>query len=115
MFAHMQTLPIKYFDTHTFGDTMSHFTNDTDTLRQMISQSIPQVFCLCDFCYRGVLHHALHQRMVDAGGIGGNSAHSADNRQNCWQLRQILYCASRPRLADVNGYIEEMIERAEGC
>ena len=44
MFAHMQTLPIKYFDTHTFGDTMSHFTNDTDTLRQMISQSIPQVF-----------------------------------------------------------------------
>lgn len=42
MFAHMQTLPIKYFDTHHYGDTMSHFTNDTDTLRQMISQSIPQ-------------------------------------------------------------------------
>ena len=42
MFAHMQTLPIKYFDTHTHGDIMSHYTNDTDTLRQMISQSIPQ-------------------------------------------------------------------------
>lgn len=42
MFGHMQTLPIKYFDTHTFGNTMSRFTNDTDTLRQMISQSIPQ-------------------------------------------------------------------------
>lgn len=42
MFAHMQTLPIKYFDTHTHGDVMSHYTNDTDTLRQMISQSIPQ-------------------------------------------------------------------------
>ncbi|MDR0287251.1 MAG: ABC transporter ATP-binding protein, partial [Clostridiales bacterium] len=41
MFSHMQTLPIKYFDTHTFGDTMSRYTNDTDTLRQMISQSIP--------------------------------------------------------------------------
>lgn len=44
MFAYMQTLPIKYFDTHTHGDIMSHYTNDTDTLRQMISQSIPQTF-----------------------------------------------------------------------
>lgn len=44
MFAHMQTLPIRYFDTHTHGDVMSHFTNDTDTLRQMIAQSIPQMF-----------------------------------------------------------------------
>ncbi len=44
MFSHMQTLPIKYFDTHTFGDVMSRYTNDTDTLRQMISQSIPQLF-----------------------------------------------------------------------
>ena len=44
MFAHMQSLPIKYFDTHTHGDTMSHYTNDTDTLRQMISQSVPQMF-----------------------------------------------------------------------
>jgi len=44
MFAHMQSLPIKYFDTHSFGDIMSHYTNDTDSLRQMISQSIPQMF-----------------------------------------------------------------------
>lgn len=43
MFKHMQTLPIRYFDTHTHGDVMSYYTNDTDTLRQMISQSIPQV------------------------------------------------------------------------
>lgn len=43
MFAHMQALPIKYFDTHTHGDIMSYYTNDADTLRQMISQSIPQV------------------------------------------------------------------------
>lgn len=42
MFAHMQTLPLKYFDTHSHGDIMSHYTNDTDTLRQMIAQSIPQ-------------------------------------------------------------------------
>lgn len=43
MFAHMQSLPIKYFDTHLHGDIMSRYTNDTDTLRQMISQSIPQM------------------------------------------------------------------------
>ncbi len=44
MFANMQELPIKYFDTHSHGDIMSHYTNDTDTLRQMVSQSIPQLF-----------------------------------------------------------------------
>lgn len=44
MFAHMQKLPIAYFDQHVHGDIMSHYTNDTDTLRQMMSQSIPQIF-----------------------------------------------------------------------
>lgn len=43
MFAHMEKLPIKYFDTHSHGDIMSIYTNDTDTLRQMISQSMPQL------------------------------------------------------------------------
>lgn len=43
MFNHMQTLPIKYFDTHNHGDIMSYYTNDIDTLRQLISQSIPQL------------------------------------------------------------------------
>ena len=43
MLAKMQKLPIKYFDTHTHGDIMSYYTNDTDTLRQMISQSLPQM------------------------------------------------------------------------
>ncbi len=43
MFDKMEKLPIKYFDTHTHGDIMSHYTNDTDTLRQMISQSLPMM------------------------------------------------------------------------
>ena len=43
MFQHMQTLPIRYFDTHAHGDIMSIYTNDIDTLRQMISQSFPQL------------------------------------------------------------------------
>ncbi len=42
MFTHMQTLPIRYFDTHPVGDLMSRYTSDIDTLRQMLSQSIPQ-------------------------------------------------------------------------
>ncbi len=43
MFSHMQKLPIRYFDTHPVGDLMSRYTSDIDTLRQMISQSIPQI------------------------------------------------------------------------
>ena len=43
LFAHMEKLPIRYFDTHSHGDIMSVYTNDIDTLRQMISQSIPQI------------------------------------------------------------------------
>ncbi len=44
LFGHMESLPIKYFDTHVHGDIMSVYTNDVDTMRQMISQSIPQFF-----------------------------------------------------------------------
>lgn len=44
IFSHMESLPIKYFDTHPHGDIMSVYTNDVDTLRQMISQSLPQIF-----------------------------------------------------------------------
>ena len=44
MFAHLETLPIKYFDTTQHGDIMSHFTNDTDTLRMLMTQSLPSIF-----------------------------------------------------------------------
>ena len=44
LFTHMENLPIRYFDTHAHGDIMSIYTNDVDTLRQMISQSMPQLF-----------------------------------------------------------------------
>lgn len=43
MFGNMQSLPLRYFDTHTHGDVMSCYTNDTDTLRQMIAQALPQI------------------------------------------------------------------------
>ena len=48
MFIHMQKLPIRYFDTHPVGDVMSRYTNDIDTLRQMITQSLPQ--CVSSVC-----------------------------------------------------------------
>ena len=44
LFDHMQSLPLKFFDTHTHGELMSRFTNDTDTLREFLSQSLPQTF-----------------------------------------------------------------------
>ena len=44
IFEHMESLPIKYFDTHSHGDIMSVYTNDVDTMRQMVSQSMPQIF-----------------------------------------------------------------------
>ena len=47
MFDHMQDLPIRYFDTHNHGDIMSFYTNDIDTLRQLISQSLPQLTISC--------------------------------------------------------------------
>ena len=51
MFRHMETLPLRYFDTHPHGDIMSVYTNDIDTLRQMISQGMPPASLQCD--YRG--------------------------------------------------------------
>lgn len=46
-FTNMESLPIKYFDTHAHGDIMSVYTNDIDTLRQLISQSMPQLVNSC--------------------------------------------------------------------
>ncbi len=108
MFGHMQTLPIKYFDTHSHGDVMSHYTNDTDTLRQMISQSIPQLFSslisitsvfiamvsisiyLTIFVVLTVL-----VMMFLAGKIGGRSS--------------TFFVKQQKSLGEVNGYIEEMV------
>ncbi|MDP4118541.1 MAG: ABC transporter ATP-binding protein [Bacillota bacterium] len=108
MFAHMQTLPIKYFDTHTYGNIMSHYTNDTDTLRQMISQSIPQVFSSIIVIFAVlvamiminiwltllVLSFVFFMIFISKK-IGGNSAK--------YFIRQ------QQSLGKLNGYIEEMI------
>ena len=108
MFSHMQSLPIKYFDTHTHGDTMSRYTNDTDTLRQMISQSIPQMFSsaitivsvFCAMVYLSIPLTILVLLMVAlmlfvTKKVGGNSAK--------YFIRQ------QKALGAANGFIEEMI------
>ena len=72
MFDHMQDLPIKYFDTNGHGDIMSYYTNDVDTLRQMISQSLPQmmisgVTLLAVFCI--MMYYSIILGLVVVAGV----------------------------------------------
>ena len=108
MFAHMQTLPIKYFDTHSYGDTMSYYTNDIDTLRQMLSQGIPQTFSslvtiisvLISMLYVSIPLTAVVLctsgiSLFVSKSIAGNSAK--------------YFVKQQKAIGNVNGYIEEMI------
>ena len=108
MFDHMQTLPIGYFDTHTHGDVMSHYTNDTDTLRQFISQALPQLFScaitvLAAFCVMVYYSWVLALVVVAVTvvivlitkKVGGTSTH--------------YFMAQQTALGELNGYIEEML------
>ena len=108
MFTHMQELPIRYFDTHSHGDIMSTYTNDTDTLRQMISQSIPQflnsiISIVSIFISMLTLNIPLTLvtlamvgvTLIASKKIGGASAK--------------YFVAQQRDLAMVNGYIEEMM------
>ena len=108
MFAHMQTLPIRYFDSHTHGDIMSHYTNDTDTLRQMISQSIPQVFSsvisvVAVFCT--MLSISIWLTLVVILCTVLVLLASAKLAQKSGKY----FIAQQQSLGSVNGYIEEMM------
>lgn len=109
MFAHMETLPISFFDTHAHGEVMSLYTNDTDSLRQMISQSMPQLFSsfitvVSVFISMIFLSIPLTVIQLIAIGvifyvtkvIGGNSGRYFGQQQI--------------NLGKLNGYIEEMME-----
>ena len=108
MFEHMQTLPIKYFDTHSHGDVMSCYTNDTDTLRQLISQSVPQLFssavtvisvfitmCITNIWMTLIVLLMTAGTMWIAKVIGGKSGK--------------FFVQQQKSLGNVNGYIEEMM------
>lgn len=108
MFGSMQSLPIKYFDTHTHGDIMSHYTNDIDTLRQLISQSIPQLFtsALTIIALLGymlffsvwmtlIVFLGVFAMMQVTKKVGGNSAK--------------YFVKQQKSIGAVEGYIEEMM------
>ena len=108
MFDHMQTLPIKYFDTHAHGDVMSYYTNDTDTLRMMISQSIPQlmssvvtIVVYLIMMFRTNLWLTLFVlafvavTLMISGKVAGKSGK--------------YFVTQQKALGEENGYIEEMI------
>lgn len=108
MFVHMQTLPIRFFDANTHGNIMSYYTNDTDTLRQMISQSIPQmissvitvVSVFCAMLYTDIFLTVfvvvtVAGMMLLMGKIGGKSAR--------------YFVQQQQSLGTLNGFIEEMI------
>ena len=109
LFSHMQTLPIRYFDTHAHGDIMSIYTNDIDTMRQVIGQTIPNVISSSativttfvsmvrmSIPLTGVSLFMIAIMMTVSGKIGGQSRKYFVERQKA--------------LGKVNGYIEEMME-----
>ncbi len=108
MFEHMQTLPIRYFDTHTHGDVMSHYTNDTDTLRQMISQSVPQVIAsvvtiISVLIMMLVLSIPLTVFVVIAVFLILQVTGKVTGKSGSYFIRQ------QEAIGSLNGYIEEMI------
>jgi len=109
MFAHMQKLPIKYFDTHAHGDIMSLYTNDIDTLRQMVSQSIPQmvnsvITVVSVFTSMVLLNIPLTLLTLVMVGVMLFAAKKLTG------LSGKNFIAQQKNLGMVNGYIEEMME-----
>ena len=109
MFEHMQTLPIRYFDQNTTGSIMSLYTNDTDTLRQMISQSIPQllssvitiVSVLASMIILNIPLTILTLVMV---GVMLTASRRLAGLSGKYFMEQ------QKNLGSINGYIEEMME-----
>ena len=109
LFNHMEDLPIRYFDTHTHGELMSRYTNDTDTLRELLSQGLPQTFSslitvLATMVMMIVLSPVLMLIVIASlllilfliKTIGGKS--------------KKYFAGQQKSVGAVNGYIEEMIE-----
>ena len=109
LFTHMESLPIKYFDTHAHGDIMSLYTNDIDTMRQMISQSIP-MFLSSSITIVSVLISMIRMSpaltavslaivtvmLVVTKALAGRSA--------------LFFVSQQKDIGSLNGYIEEMME-----
>lgn len=109
MFERMETLPVKYFDTHAHGDIMSIYTNDIDTLRQMISQSIPQlissVITIVSVLVSMIILN-VPLTIVTLVMVGVMLVAS----KNLAGLSGKYFMEQQKNLGIVNGYIEEMME-----
>ena len=108
LFEHMEKLPIKYFDTHAHGDIMSVYTNDIDTIRQMISQSIPQLInsgitIVSVFVSMLILNIPLTIVTLAMVGVMIFCSKKAAGMSGKYFLKQ------QKNLGAVNGYIEEMM------
>lgn len=108
LFVHMESLPIKYFDSHSHGDIMSIYTNDIDTLRQMISQSMPQflsslITIVSVFISMIMLNIPLTVTTLFMVGIMLFATKAAASRSGRY------FSAQQRDLGKVNGYIEEMM------
>ena len=108
MFMKMEHLPIRYFDTNTHGDIMSHYTNDTDTLRQMLSQSLPQVITsvfsiITIFCSMIYLSPMLTGFVIIFTLLTLVVTKTITSKSAKYFLKQ------QYALGKVNGYIEEML------
>ena len=108
MFTHMQTLPIKYFDRNAHGDIMSLYTNDIDTLRQMISQSMPQflnsiISIVSVFISMLLLNIPLTLVTLVMVGV------TLFATKKIGALSARYFIAQQKDIATVNGYIEEMM------
>lgn len=109
LFSHMEELPIKYFDTHSHGDVMSIYTNDIDTLRQMISQSMPQMLnsvitVVSVFFSMIALNIPLTVLTIVMVAITLNITKSIAAKSGKY------FVAQQKELGSVNGYIEEMMQ-----
>jgi ATP-binding cassette subfamily B protein len=108
LFAHMQRLPIKYFDTHAHGDVMSRYTNDIDTLRQMLSQSIPMAFSslvTIISVFAAMLAVSLPLTLIVILMV----ALSITVTKTIGGKSSVNFVKQQQTLGKVNGYIEEMM------
>ena len=108
MFEHMQNLPVKYFDQRTHGEVMSHYTNDADTLRQMLSQSLPQLFSSV-VSMIAVFASMVHLSIWLAALVVGFAVLMVMAAKTLAGRSGGFFMAQQKKLGDVNGYIEEMI------
>lgn len=109
MFSHMQTLPISYFDNNTHGDIMSHYTNDTDTLMQMISQSLPNLVSSI-ITIIAVLFGMLHLSIVLTLLVIVGVIVMLKVSKNVASKAGKYFVEQQDSLGKLNGYIEEMID-----